>query len=51
MIAEDFLDLVFTGKSEIADPIAARMAVATGVAGAESIRNNSKLVTIDKPQL
>ena len=34
---EDFLDLVFTGKSEIADPIAARMAVATGVAGAESI--------------
>ncbi|HHV43551.1 MAG TPA: Gfo/Idh/MocA family oxidoreductase [Firmicutes bacterium] len=51
LIAEDFLDLVFTGKSEIADPIAARMAVATGVAGAESIRNNSKLVTIDKPQL
>ncbi|MDD2629350.1 MAG: Gfo/Idh/MocA family oxidoreductase [Limnochordia bacterium] len=51
LITEDFLDLLLTGKSAISDPVAARMAVATGSAGARSIRNNSKQVLVNKPSL
>lgn len=38
VIAEDFLDMVIKGKVPVADPIAARMAVAVGCLGAESLR-------------
>ena len=40
--AMDFVNLVRTGKTEIASPIAARMAVAAGLAGAQAIRNNGR---------
>ncbi len=46
LIAEDFLDLIINGQSHIASPFAARMAVATGCAGAESIRQDGGRVDV-----
>ncbi len=37
--AMDFIDLIVEGKTDIASPVAARMAVAAGIAGAKAIRN------------
>ena len=49
MICEDFLDLVLLGKPSIATPLAGRMAVATGCAGADSMRNGGMVVEIPAP--
>ncbi len=46
LIAEDFLDLIITGKSDIASPFAARMSVAAGCAGAQSIREGGVPVVV-----
>jgi len=49
--ALDFINLIWTGKSAIASPIAARMAVAAGCAGAESIRRGGQPVVIPELQI
>jgi predicted dehydrogenase len=49
VICEDFLDMVLDGKEPVATPLAGRMAVAAGCAGAESMRNGGKTVEIARP--
>ena len=49
VICEDFLDMVIDGKAPIATPVAGRMSVAVGCAGAESIRKGG--VAVDVPPL
>jgi predicted dehydrogenase len=46
VICSDFLDMVIDGKEPVATPVAGRMSVATGCAGAESLRNGGKPVDI-----
>lgn len=46
VICEDFLDMVLEGKEPIAPPLAGRMSVAAGVAGAYSLRNGGIPVVI-----
>lgn len=43
VICEDFLDMVLEGKEPLATPIAGRMAVAAGCAGADSMRSGGQL--------
>ncbi|MHC4253972.1 MAG: Gfo/Idh/MocA family protein, partial [Planctomycetota bacterium] len=45
-ICRDFIDMLLTGKKPVATPLAGRMSVAAGVAGTESIRNNSRMVVV-----
>lgn len=49
VICEDFLDMVIDGKEPIAAPLAGRMSVAAGCAGAYSMRNGG--VPVDIPLL
>ncbi|HOJ21910.1 MAG TPA: Gfo/Idh/MocA family oxidoreductase [Armatimonadota bacterium] len=49
VICEDFLDLVLLDKPTVATPLAGRMAVATGCAGAESMRQGGVVVDIPQP--
>ena len=46
VICEDFLDMVLDGKEPIATPLAGRMSVAAGCAGAESMRKGGAPVDI-----
>ncbi len=46
VITEDFLDMVIEGKEPLATPIAGRMSVAAGCAGAESMRSGGGLVEV-----
>ncbi|MCC6443808.1 MAG: Gfo/Idh/MocA family oxidoreductase [Armatimonadetes bacterium] len=46
VICEDFLDMVMDGKEPIATPLAGRMSVAAGCAGAFSLRNGGVPVDI-----
>ncbi len=46
VICRDFVDLVLDGKQPVATPLAGRMAVATGCAGAESMRNGGQMVKV-----
>jgi predicted dehydrogenase len=46
VICEDFLDMVLEGKEPLATPLAGRMSVAAGCAGAESIRNGGMPVAV-----
>ena len=39
VICNDFLDMVLEGKAPLATPVAGRMSVAAGCAGADSMRN------------
>lgn len=48
VICEDFLDMVLEGKEPLATPMAGRMAVAAGCAGAESMRSGG--MPVDIPQ-
>lgn len=48
VICEDFLDMVIDGKEPVATPLAGRMSVAVGCAGAESMRNGGTPVDIAK---
>jgi predicted dehydrogenase len=50
VICEDFLDMVIDGKEPIATPLAGRMSVAAGCAGAYSMRNGGTPVEIAPPQ-
>ena len=49
VIAEDFLDMVLEGKEPVATPLAGRMSVAAGCAGAQSLRNGGTPVDIPPP--
>ena len=49
VICEDFLDLVLLGKPSVATPLAGRMAVAAGCAGAESMRQEGTPVDVPQP--
>ena len=49
VIADDFVQMILTGKEPVATPLAGRMSVAAGVKGAESLRNGS--VPLDVPPL
>lgn len=51
VICEDFLDMVLDGKEPVATPLAGRMAVAAGCAGAESMRNGGMPVEIARPPI
>ncbi len=46
VITEDFLDMVIDGKEPLATPIAGRMSVAAGCAGADSMRNGGQVQEI-----
>jgi len=46
LIFTDFLDALLQGKKPVADPLDARMAVAVGCAGAESMRAGGTLVEV-----
>jgi len=46
VITEDFLDMVLEGKEPLATPVAGRMSVAAGCAGAESMRAGGGLVEV-----
>ncbi|HEY3396448.1 MAG TPA: Gfo/Idh/MocA family oxidoreductase [Armatimonadota bacterium] len=48
-ICEDFLDMVLEGKPPVAPPLAGRMAVAAGCAGAESLRKGGQVVEVSPP--
>lgn len=49
VICDDFLDMVLDGKEPIATPLAGRMSVAAGCAGAHSIRTGGSPVDIPPP--
>jgi predicted dehydrogenase len=51
VICEDFLDMVLDGKDPIATPLAGRMSVAAGCAGAESMRSGGRPVEVTPPDL
>lgn len=46
VICKDFIDMLVHGKEPIATPLAGRMSVAAGVAGTQSIRNQSQPVDV-----
>jgi len=46
VICADFLDMILEGKEPVATPIAGRMSVAAGCAGAESLRNGGRPVDV-----
>jgi predicted dehydrogenase len=49
VIADDFVQMLLTGKEPIATPLAGRMSVAAGVKGAESLRNGCIPLDIPAP--
>ncbi len=49
VICEDFLEMVIDGREPVATPVAGRMSVAVGCAGAESIRKGG--VPVEVPSL
>lgn len=49
VICEDFLDMVLNGKEPVATPLAGRMSVAAGCAGAASLRSNGMPVDVVPP--
>ncbi len=49
VIADDFVQMLLSGKEPIATPLAGRMSVAVGVKGAESLRNGSMPQDIPAP--
>jgi predicted dehydrogenase len=49
VIADDFVQMLVTGKQPVATPLAGRMSVAVGVKGAESLRNGSIPLDIPTP--
>ncbi|MGD9494830.1 MAG: Gfo/Idh/MocA family protein [Armatimonadota bacterium] len=49
VIADDFVQMLVTGKQPVATPLAGRMSVAVGVKGAESLRNGSIPLDIPPP--
>lgn len=49
VIADDFVQMLLTGKEPIATPLAGRMSVAVGVMGAQSLRNGSIPLEIPAP--
>ncbi|MGQ9632301.1 MAG: Gfo/Idh/MocA family protein [bacterium] len=49
VICEDFLDVVLNDKEPLAHPLAGRMSVAAGCAGAESLRNGGGVVEVPPP--
>lgn len=49
VICEDFLDMILDGKEPVATPLAGRMSVATGCAGAYSLRNGGVPVEVPPP--
>jgi len=49
VICEDFLNLVLEGRQTVATPLSGRMAVATGCAGAQSMRSNGVPVDVPAP--
>ncbi len=51
VICQDFLDMVLDGKEPVATPLAGRMSVATGCAGADSLRNGGEPMHIPPPPL
>ncbi|NLO73319.1 MAG: Gfo/Idh/MocA family oxidoreductase [candidate division WS1 bacterium] len=46
VITQDFLDMVLDGKEPLATPVAGRMSVAAGCAGAQSLRQGGGVVEI-----
>jgi len=50
VICEDFLDVVLCGKEPLATPLAGRMSVAAGCAGAESVRRGGIPVDVPPPR-
>lgn len=46
VICRDFIDMVIDGKEPVATPVAGRMSVAAGCAGASSIRNGGQPVAV-----
>ncbi|MBU0606442.1 MAG: gfo/Idh/MocA family oxidoreductase, partial [Armatimonadetes bacterium] len=46
VITEDFLDMVLEGKEPLATPIAGRMSVAAGCAGADSMRSGGEVQVV-----
>ncbi len=49
VIADDFVQMLLTGKQSVATPLAGRMSVAVGVKGAESLRNGCVPLEIPAP--
>jgi len=49
VICQDFLDMVIDGKEPVATPLAGRMSVAAGCAGAHSLRNGGVPVDVPPP--
>jgi len=49
VICEDFLNMVLDGKEPVATPLAGRMSVAAGCAGAQSLRNGGVPVAVPPP--
>lgn len=49
VICKDFIDLVLYDKEPSPTPLDGRMSVAAGCAGAESMRNNGRVVEITRP--
>lgn len=49
VICNDFLDMVLDGKEPVATPLAGRMSVAAGCAGAASMRNGGTPVDVPPP--
>ncbi|MEN6547362.1 MAG: Gfo/Idh/MocA family oxidoreductase [Armatimonadia bacterium] len=46
VITEDFLDMVLDGKEPLATPVAGRMSVAAGCAGADSMRSGGQVQVV-----
>jgi predicted dehydrogenase len=49
VICRDFVDMVLDGKEPVATPMAGRMSVAVGCAGAQSIRNGGVPINVEPP--
>ena len=49
VICRDFVNMVLDGKEPVATPLAGRMSVAAGCAGAESMRNGGRPVDVPPP--
>lgn len=49
VICKEFIDLVLHGKEPIPTPLDGRMSVAVGCAATESIRNNGKVIEVNRP--
>ncbi|MCC6731495.1 MAG: Gfo/Idh/MocA family oxidoreductase [Chthonomonadales bacterium] len=49
VICRDFVEVVLDGREPVATPLAGRMSVAAGCAGAESLRSGGSPVTVPSP--